>query len=102
MDPLPAGNLSRCYWWVAPSDRSALPEGEATMGHYKSNLRDIEFNLFEVLGRDQVMGSGPFAEMDVDTARSVLDEVARLAETELAETFAEADRNPPVFDPATH
>ena len=22
------------------------------MGHYKSNLRDIEFNLFEVLGRD--------------------------------------------------
>ena len=23
------------------------------MGHYKSNLRDIEFNLFEVLGRDK-------------------------------------------------
>ncbi|MGW4839862.1 acyl-CoA dehydrogenase [Streptomyces globisporus] len=71
------------------------------MGHYKSNLRDIEFNLFEVLGRDKVYGAGPFGEMDVDTAKSILDEVARLAENELADSFADADRNPPVFDPAT-
>ena len=28
------------------------------MGHYKSNLRDIEFNLFEVLGRGDVLGTG--------------------------------------------
>ena len=34
------------------------------MSHYKSNLRDIEFNLFEVLGRDEVLGTGPFAEVD--------------------------------------
>ncbi|MFD3564680.1 acyl-CoA dehydrogenase [Streptomyces sp. NPDC058686] len=72
------------------------------MGHYKSNLRDIEFNLFEVLGRDKLYGSGPFAEMDVDTAKSILDEVARLAENELAESFTDADRNPPVFDPETN
>ncbi|NYV74403.1 acyl-CoA dehydrogenase [Streptomyces sp. UH6] len=72
------------------------------MGHYKSNLRDIEFNLFEVLGRDKLYGTGPFAEMDVDTARSILEEVARLAENELAESFADADRNPPVFDPTTN
>ncbi|MFK4597013.1 acyl-CoA dehydrogenase [Streptomyces pristinaespiralis] len=72
------------------------------MGHYKSNLRDIEFNLFEVLGRDKLYGTGPFAEMDVDTAKSILDEIARLAENELAESFADADRNPPVFDPATN
>ena len=26
------------------------------MSHYKSNIRDIEFNLFEVLGRDEVLG----------------------------------------------
>ncbi|MFF8915927.1 acyl-CoA dehydrogenase [Streptomyces sp. NPDC015032] len=71
------------------------------MGHYKSNLRDIEFNLFEVLGRDKTYGTGPFAEMDVETAKSILDEVARLAENELAESFADADRNPPVFDPET-
>lgn len=72
------------------------------MGHYKSNLRDLEFNLFEVFGRDQVYGSGPFAEMDVDTARSILAEVERLAVNELADSFADADRNPPVFDPATN
>ncbi|MCP9958269.1 acyl-CoA dehydrogenase [Streptomyces sudanensis] len=71
------------------------------MGHYKSNLRDIEFNLFEVLGRDKVYGTGPFEEMDAETARSVLDELRRLAENELAESFADADRNPPVFDPQT-
>ena len=39
------------------------------MSHYKSNLRDIEFNLFEVLGRDEVLGTGPFEEVDADTAR---------------------------------
>ncbi|MFI9050456.1 acyl-CoA dehydrogenase [Streptomyces sp. NPDC053427] len=72
------------------------------MGHYKSNLRDIEFNLFEVLGRDSVYGTGPFAEMDVDTAKSVLSEIARLSENELADSYADADRNPPVFDPETN
>ncbi|MDX3236582.1 acyl-CoA dehydrogenase [Streptomyces sp. ME03-5709C] len=71
------------------------------MGHYKSNLRDIEFNLFEVLGRDKLYGTGPFAEMDVETAKDILGEIARLAENELADSFADADRNPPVFDPAT-
>ncbi|MBB1254406.1 acyl-CoA dehydrogenase [Streptomyces alkaliterrae] len=72
------------------------------MGHYKSNLRDIEFNLFEVLGRDTVYGTGPFAEMDVETAKSVLSEIARLSENELAASFEDADRNPPVFDPETN
>jgi alkylation response protein AidB-like acyl-CoA dehydrogenase len=72
------------------------------MGHYKSNLRDIEFNLFEVLGRDQLYGTGPFAEMDVETAKDILGELARLAENELAESFTDADRNPPVFDPETN
>ena len=72
------------------------------MGHYKTNLRDIEFNLFEVFDRQAVMGAAPYAEMDEDTARSVLAEVERLATGPMAESFADADRNPPVFDPATH
>ncbi|TDO54596.1 hypothetical protein EV643_101386 [Kribbella sp. VKM Ac-2527] len=72
------------------------------MSHYKSNLRDIEFNLLEVLGRDEVLGQGPYADMDVETAREVLAEVDRLAKHELAASFAEADRTPPVFDPAAH
>ncbi|MCK5930469.1 MAG: acyl-CoA dehydrogenase [Nocardioides sp.] len=72
------------------------------MSHYKSNLRDIEFNLFEVLGRDEVLGTGPFAEVDGETAREVLAEVERLAREDLAASFVDADRNPPVFDPATN
>ncbi|GAA1911555.1 acyl-CoA dehydrogenase [Streptantibioticus ferralitis] len=72
------------------------------MGHYKSNLRDIEFNLFEVLGRDTAYGTGPFADMDVDTAKDILAEIARLSENELAASYADADRNPPVFDPETN
>ena len=72
------------------------------MSHYKSNLRDIEFNLFEVLGRDEVLGQGPFAEVDGATARAILAEVDRLAREELAASYEESDRSPPVFDPATH
>src|SRR3954462_4602930 len=72
------------------------------MGHYKSNLRDIEFNLFEVLGTDQVLGTGPFADIDAATAREILAEVDRLAREELAASFEESDRTPPVFDPETH
>jgi alkylation response protein AidB-like acyl-CoA dehydrogenase len=70
------------------------------MGHYKSNLRDIEFTLFEVFGRQKVLGTGPYAEVDEDTARSILDEVERLATHELAESLLESDRTPPVYDPA--
>ena len=72
------------------------------MGHYKSNLRDLEFNLFEVFGRQDVLGHGPYTEVDADTAREMLKEVSRLAENELAESFADADRNPPVYDPKTY
>ncbi len=71
------------------------------MSHYKSNLRDLEFNLFEVFGAGERMGKGPYHEMDVDTARDVLREVERLSVGPLAEPFADADRNPPVYDPAT-
>jgi len=70
--------------------------------HYKTNVRDLEFNLFEVLGLDNVLGSGEFGDLDADSVRQMLDEAARLAEGPLAESFAEADRDPPTFDPATH
>ena len=71
------------------------------MGHFKSNTRDISFNLFEVLGTDQ-LGTGPYQDIDEPTARGMIAEVARLAERPLAESFADGDRHPPVFDPATH
>jgi alkylation response protein AidB-like acyl-CoA dehydrogenase len=72
------------------------------VSHYKSNIRDIEFNLFEVLNRDEVLGTGPFSEVDGETARSILGELDRLAREDLAESFEDGDRNPPVFDPKTH
>ncbi|WP_031157692.1 acyl-CoA dehydrogenase [Streptosporangium roseum] len=71
------------------------------MGHYKSNIRDLEFNLFEVFGRRDILGTGPYADLDEDVVRTILDEVNRLATGVLADSFEEGDRNPPVFDPAT-
>ncbi|WP_320067235.1 acyl-CoA dehydrogenase [Micromonospora sp. RTGN7] len=72
------------------------------MTHYKSNLRDLEFNLFEVFGADRVFGQGPYSDLDVDTARTFLAEMDRLARESLAASYTDSDRNPPVFDPATH
>ncbi len=62
------------------------------MSHYKSNLRDILFNLFEVNGGSGYYGSGPYSQMDVETAKGVLDEVERLATGPFADSFVEGDR----------
>jgi alkylation response protein AidB-like acyl-CoA dehydrogenase len=72
------------------------------VSHYKSNLRDIHFNLFELLGRQDILGAGPFEEMDVDTAKEILAEVDRISREDLAASFEDGDRNPPVFDPKTN
>lgn len=72
------------------------------MSHYKSNLRDIEFNLFEVFGRGDVLGQGLYDELDEETARSILREVDRLAREEIAASYESSDRTPPVYDPETH
>jgi alkylation response protein AidB-like acyl-CoA dehydrogenase len=72
------------------------------VSHYKSNVRDQEFNLFEVFGVDKVFGEGPYSDLDVDTAREMLAEMSRLAEGPVAGSFAHGDRNPPVFDPENH
>ncbi len=72
------------------------------MSHYKSNVRDQVFNLFEVLGVDKALEAGEYGDLDADTAREMLTEMSRLAEGPIAESFIEGDRNPPVFDPKTH
>ncbi len=72
------------------------------MSHYRSNVRDLEFNLFEVFGRGDIIGHGPYEAVDADTAREMIREVARLAEHELADSLVDSDRNPPVYDPQTH
>jgi alkylation response protein AidB-like acyl-CoA dehydrogenase len=71
------------------------------VSHYKTNLRDIEFNLFEVLKTQDYLGTGAFEEIDQETAQSILVEVERLAREDLAASYVDGDRNPPVFDPET-
>ncbi|MEU2124045.1 acyl-CoA dehydrogenase [Nocardia niwae] len=71
------------------------------MGHYKANLRDIEFNLFEVLELDKLLDTGAYGDLDSDTVREILAEVQRLAEGPVADSFAAADRDPVAYDAAT-
>ncbi|MFT6804214.1 MAG: alkylation response protein AidB-like acyl-CoA dehydrogenase [Nitriliruptoraceae bacterium] len=72
------------------------------MSHYKSNLRDIEFNLFEVLHTDEDLGHGPFSSMDAETARMILKEVDRFSrESKWSGSFVAADRTPLVLDQET-
>jgi alkylation response protein AidB-like acyl-CoA dehydrogenase len=70
------------------------------MSHYKSNVRDIEFNLFEVLGREEILGSKPYTDLDRETVSALLAGADHLARTKLAASFADQDL--PVFDPKTH
>jgi alkylation response protein AidB-like acyl-CoA dehydrogenase len=72
------------------------------VSHYKSNVRDQVFNLFEVFGVDKALGQGEYSDLDADTVQEMLTEMSRLAEGPVAESFVEGDRNPPVFDPKTH
>ncbi|GAB2761126.1 acyl-CoA dehydrogenase [Salinifilum aidingensis] len=71
------------------------------MGHYKSNIRDLEFNLFEVLQVHERLGEGAFEQSDEDTVRGVLEELNTLATGPLAESFEEGDRTGAAFDPST-
>ena len=70
------------------------------MSHYKSNVRDLEFNLFEFLDVEKALDAYP--DLDADSIREMLAEACRLAEGPVAESFAETDRHPPSFDPGTH
>ncbi|MCX6440375.1 MAG: acyl-CoA dehydrogenase [Actinobacteria bacterium] len=71
------------------------------MSHYTANLRDIEFCLFDLLGRDKVMGTSLYSDVDRDTAMGMLEEMKRLCENDLAESFVEGDRLGTTFDKST-
>jgi len=72
------------------------------MSHYKANVRDIEFNLFQVLDLEKALATGEFGDLDGEAVRQMLAEAVRLAQGPLADSFADGDRNPPQFDPDTH
>ena len=71
------------------------------MSHYIANLRDIEFCLFDLLGREKVMGTSLYSDVDRDTAMGMLEEIKRLAEKELAASFVEGDRLGTTFNKTT-
>ena len=62
------------------------------MSHYTANLRDIEFCLFDLLGREKIMGTSLYGDVDRDTAIGMLEEMKRLCENDLAASFVEGDR----------
>jgi len=64
------------------------------MGHYKSNLADIEFNLFEVNRIQDYLGEGPWTDLDQDTATDILAEIERLAVEDYAASYEDQDRVP--------
>jgi len=71
------------------------------MSHYTANLRDIEFCLFDLLGREKVLGTSIYSELDRETAMGMLEEMKRLTENDLAASFVESDRIGTDFNKAT-
>jgi alkylation response protein AidB-like acyl-CoA dehydrogenase len=62
------------------------------MSHYKSNLRDLEFNLFEVFDYADYFAKEPFEDFDRETSMDILREVERLAREDYAASFVDGDR----------
>ena len=71
------------------------------MGHYIANLRDIEFCLFDLLERESILGKGIYKDLDRETAMGMLEEVKRMAENDLADSFVDSDRKGVDFNSAT-
>jgi len=71
------------------------------MGHYTANLRDIEFCLFDLLERGEILGKSIYKDLDRETVMGMLEEVKRLAENDLAASFVEGDRLGVDFNSAT-
>ena len=71
------------------------------MSHYISNLRDIEFCLYDLLGQEKILGTSIYADIDRETAMGMLEEVKRMAENDLADSFVEGDSVGTVFNKET-
>ncbi len=70
-------------------------------GHYQPNLRDIFFNLFEVLDIERTaLGKAPFAALDGDGAREALSGLCEFVQQYFAPAFADGDREGVRFDGA--
>ena len=82
------------------TDLTDRKENDVTApSHYRSNLRDLFFNLFEFhdVGT-RTLGRGPFQCLDATTARETLVQLEKLAQNELAASFAAADQQGVALD----
>lgn len=74
----------------------------STASHYKPNLRDIEFNLFEFLRiQETTLGKKPFGDLDEATARQTLQAMLPVVTGVMADGFVEGDHVPLKFDAKT-
>lgn len=64
------------------------------MSHYKSNLRDAEFNLFEVNKIQDHLGQGEWTDLDRETVDAILIEIERIAGEDFAASYVDQDRIP--------
>ena len=70
-----------------------------TVDHYKPNLRDTFFQLFEVLSiQSTTLGKPPFEPMDEDAVRAALEGLLEVMQASWAPAFAEGDRIGATFD----
>ncbi|KAB2900534.1 MAG: acyl-CoA dehydrogenase [Kofleriaceae bacterium] len=70
-------------------------------GHYQPNLRDIFFNLFEVLDIERSsLGKGPFTTLDGDGAREALTGLCDFVQEHFAPAFVDGDKHGVAFDGA--
>lgn len=63
--------------------------------HYNADLEDIEFNLFNLFNTEEILKN---SSIDVESAKSILKEIKRLSEDELAKTFNDHNFKKPVLD----
>lgn len=74
----------------------------STAPHYKPNVRDTLFNLFEFLEiQKTALGKKPFGELDEATVRQTIDTMVPVCMGIMSEGFTEGDRVPLTFDPKT-
>jgi hypothetical protein len=67
--------------------------------HFRPNLRDIFFHLFEVLDvQHGVLGKPPFTAMDEESARAALEGLLEMLEASWAPSFVPGDREGVAFD----
>lgn len=74
----------------------------AVVDHYKANLRDLHFNLFEFLKvHETTLGQGKFDHMDREDAEGIIAAVEELATGPYAAGFMQADHDDLSFDRET-